>query len=76
MTQQCLQQLTFVLSPTPQRITQIKYKFVIRKDLLKGRAHPFAIFRNSRIGTDITCKATLAYCEKEVIETILYNYLY
>lgn len=71
MTQQCVffsLQLTFVLSPSPQHITEIKYKFVIHKDLLEGRAHPFAIFRNSGIGTDITCKATLAYCEKGGIE--------
>lgn len=44
---------------------------MISDNSLEGRAHPFAIFRNSGIGTDIARKATLAHCEKGRIEITL-----
>lgn len=42
---------------------------------LEGRAHPFAIFRNSRIGTDITREAALAHCKKGGISIMLPKYM-
>lgn len=52
-------------------LTQIQSIFMICENSLEGRAHPFAIFRNSGIGTDIARKATLAHCEKGRIDITL-----